>query len=77
MALMYNFRNYCQYIQDKDTELSLTDEELKILVDNIDRFIDDFLDIFWNSDLGNSYYDIKNVLDELLEEYKKERYDYE
>ena len=74
---MYNFRNYCQYIQDKDTELSLTDEELKILVDNIDRFIDDFLDIFWNSDLGNSYYDIKNVLDELLEEYKEERYDYE
>lgn len=77
MALMYSFRKYLQYIQTETNELSLTDDELKVFVDNIERFIDDFLDIYWNSDLGNSYYDIKKVLDELLEEYKEGRYDYE
>ena len=39
--------------------------------DDIDNnFVDDFLEIYWNSDYGNSYYDIKKVLDELIREYK-------
>lgn len=77
MALMYSFRKYLQYIEHNKEELSFADDELKVFVSHIERFIDDFLDIYWNSDLGNSYYDIKKVLDELLEEYKEGRYDYE
>lgn len=77
MALMYSFRKYLIYIENEDNELSLNDSELQIIVKNIISFTDDFLDIYWNSDLGNSYYDIKKILDELLEEYKEGRYDYE
>lgn len=72
MALMYNFRKYLQYITDNEDEIS--NKDLEILIENEDdidnNFVDNFLEIYWNSDYGNSYYDIKKVLDELIREYK-------
>ena len=67
MALMRCFSNFLDYIEE-DYEGS-QNIDFYILKENIERFVDDFLDIFWNSDLGNSYEDIQKILNELINEY--------
>ena len=69
MSLMYSFKKYLQYIEEKTDEI--TNEDLQVIVDNINNFRDDFLEIYWNSDLGNSYCDIKSILAELVLEYRE------
>lgn len=70
MALMYDFKKYIQYIADNEEEI--TNKDLEIILKNTDNgrtFIDEFLDIFYNSDLGNSYYDIKAIIKEIVDMY--------
>lgn len=67
MALMYDFKKYLQYIETKEKEFSNT--ELQQIIDNdLDVFINTFMEIFWNSDLGNSYTDIKSIMKESIKE---------
>ena len=68
MALMYDFKKYLRYIQDEERDYN--NEQLEFIVDNIYLFIDTFLEMFWNSDLGNSYQDIKSLITESIEEIK-------
>lgn len=67
MALMYNLRKYLQYIEIEDRDFS--NEELEYIIrQGLDLFIDTFMEIFWNSDLGNNYADIKAIMKESIEE---------
>ena len=67
MALMYNFKKYLQYIETEEKDFSNT--ELQQIIDNdLDIFINTFMEIFWNSDLGNSYTDIKSIMKESIKE---------
>lgn len=67
MALMYDFKKYLQYIETKEKDFSNT--ELQQIIDNdLDIFINTFIEIFWNSDLGNSYTDIKSIMKESIKE---------
>lgn len=67
MALMYNMEKYLQYIEHN--EEIFNNKELEILTKYERNFVDEYLDIYWNSDLGNSYTDIKYVLKEMIREY--------
>ena len=69
MALMYSFRKYLQYIQNEERDFS--NEQLEFIVKNIHLFKDTFMEMFWNSDLGNSYYDIKSLIEESITEIKE------
>ena len=69
MALMYSFKKYLRYIQSEEKDFD--DEQLKFIVKNIYLFTDTFMEMFWNSDLGNSYYDIKSLIAESIEEIKE------
>lgn len=67
MALMYNFKKYLQYIETEEKDF--TNAELQQITDNdLDIFINTFMEIFWNSDLGNSYTDIKSIMKESIKE---------
>ena len=67
MALMYDFKKYLQYIETEETDF--TNAELQQITDNdLDIFINTFMEIFWNSDLGNSYTDIKLIMKESIKE---------
>lgn len=67
MALMYNFRKYLLYIETEEKYFSNT--ELQQIIDNdLDVFINTFMEMFWNSDLGNSYTDIKSIMKESIKE---------
>lgn len=67
MALMYNFKKYLQYIEEENRDFSNT--ELKYVIEQgLDLFIDTFMEMFWNSDLGNSYADIKTLMEESIKE---------
>ena len=67
MALMYNLKKYLQYIETEEKDF--TNAELQKIIDNnIDVFINTFMEIFWNSDLGNSYIDIKSIMEESIKE---------
>ena len=67
MALMYDFKKYLQYIET--AEKDFTNAELQQITDNdLDIFINTFMEIFWNSDLGNSYTDIKSIMKESIKE---------
>ncbi len=67
MALMYNLRKYLQYIEIEDRDFS--NEELEYIIkQGLNLFIDTFMEIFWNSDLGNNYADIKAIMKESIEE---------
>lgn len=67
MALMYNLKKYLQYIETEEKDF--TNAELQKIIDNnIDIFINTFMEIFWNSDLGNSYIDIKSIMEESIKE---------
>lgn len=67
MALMYDFKKYLQYIETEEKDF--TNAELQQITDNdLDIFINTFMDIFWNSDLGNSYTDIKSIMKESIKE---------
>ena len=67
MALMYDLKKYLQYIETKEKDFSNT--ELQQIIDNdLDIFINTFIEIFWNSDLGNSYTDIKSIMKESIKE---------
>lgn len=67
MALMYNFRKYLQYIEVEDRDFS--NEELEYIIKRgLYVFIDTFMEMFWNSDLGNSYTDIKAIMKESIKE---------
>ena len=69
MALMYSFKKYLQYIHNEERDFS--NEQLEFIVKNIDLFTDTFMEMFWNSDLGNSYYDIKSIIEESITEIKE------
>lgn len=69
MALMYNFKKYLQYIHNEERDFS--NEQLEFIVKNIHLFTDTFMEMFWNSDLGNSYYDIKSIIEESITEIKE------
>ena len=69
MALMYSFRKYLQYIRNEERDFS--NEQLEFIVKNICLFTDTFMEMFWNSDLGNSYYDIKSLIEESIAEIKE------
>ena len=69
MALMYSFRKYLQYIRNEERDFS--NEQLEFIVKNIHLFTDTFMEMFWNSDLGNSYYDIKSLIEESIAEIKE------
>ena len=67
MALMYDFKKYLQYIETEEKDF--TNAELQQITDNdLDIFINTFMEIFWNSDLGNSYTDIKSIMEESIKE---------
>lgn len=67
MALMYDFKKYLQYIETEEKDF--TNAELQQITDNdLDIFINTFMEIFWNSDLGNSYTDIKLIMKESIKE---------
>ncbi len=67
MALMYDFKKYLQYIETEEKDF--TNAELQQIIDNdLDIFINTFMEIFWNSDLGNSYTDIKSIMKESIKE---------
>lgn len=67
MALMYDFKKYLQYIETEEKDF--TNTELQQITDNdLDIFINTFMEIFWNSDLGNSYTDIKSIMKESIKE---------
>ena len=67
MALMYDFKKYLQYIETEEEDF--TNAELQQITDNdLDIFINTFMEIFWNSDLGNSYTDIKSIMKESIKE---------
>lgn len=67
MALMYNFRKYLQYIEVEDRDFS--NEELRYIIkQGLDLFIDTFMEMFWNSDLGNNYADIRTLIEESIKE---------
>lgn len=67
MALMYDFKKYLQYIETEEKDF--TNAELQQITDNdLDIFINTFMEIFWNSDLGNSYTDIKSIMKESIKE---------
>lgn len=67
MSLMYDFKKYLQYIETEEKDF--TNAELKQITDNdLDIFINTFMEIFWNSDLGNSYTDIKSIMKESIKE---------
>lgn len=67
MALMYDFKKYLQYIGTEEKDF--TNAELQQITDNdLDIFINTFMEIFWNSDLGNSYTDIKSIMKESIKE---------
>lgn len=67
MALMYDFKKYLQYIETEEKDF--TNAELQQITDNdLDIFINIFMEIFWNSDLGNSYTDIKSIMKESIKE---------
>lgn len=67
MALMYDFKKYLQYIETEEKDF--TNAELQQITDNdLDIFINTFMEIFWNSDLGNSYTDIKSLMKESIKE---------
>lgn len=67
MALMYDFKKYLQYIETEEKDF--TNAELQQIIDNdLDIFINTFMGIFWNSDLGNSYTDIKSIMKESIKE---------
>lgn len=67
MALMYDFKKYLQYIET--VEKDFTNAELQQIIDNdLDIFMNTFMEIFWNSDLGNSYTDIKSIMKESIKE---------
>lgn len=67
MALMYNFKKYLQYIETEEKDF--TNAELQQITDNgLDIFINTFMEFFWNSDLGNSYTDIKSIMKESIRE---------
>ena len=67
MALMYDFKKYLQYIETEEKDF--TNAELQQITDNdLDIFINTFMEIFWNSDLGNSYTDIKSIMKESIRE---------
>ena len=69
MALFYNFKKYLQYIQNEEKDFN--NKQLEFIVKNIDLFTDTFMEMFWNSDLGNSYYDIKSLIEESITEIKE------
>lgn len=69
MALMYSFRKYLQYIHNEERDFS--NEQLEFIVKNIHLFTDTFMEMFWNSDLGNSYQDIKSLIEESIAEIKE------
>lgn len=69
MALFYDFKKYLQYIQNEEKDFN--NEQLEFIVKNIDLFTDTFMEMFWNSDLGNSYYDIKSLIEESITEIKE------
>ena len=67
MALMYDFKKYLQYIETEEKDF--TNAELQQITDNdLDISINTFMEIFWNSDLGNSYTDIKSIMKESIKE---------
>lgn len=67
MALMYSFRKYLQYISEDSKDFS--DRELEYIIKiGLDNFMDIFMEIFWNSDFGNSYMDIKAIIKESIKE---------
>lgn len=67
MALMYDFKKYLQCIETEEKDFSNT--ELQQIIDNdLDIFINTFMEMFWNSDLGNSYTDIKSIMKESIKE---------
>lgn len=67
MALMYNFKKYLQYIGEDNKDFS--DRELEYIIKiGLDNFMDIFMEIFWNSDFGNSYMDIKAIIKESIKE---------
>lgn len=65
MALFYSFRKYCQFIQYN--EKTIDNDTLEYITKNIEVFINTFKEIYWNSDLGNSYCDIKSIIIESIE----------
>ena len=69
MALFYDFKKYLQYIQNEEKDFN--NKQLEFIVKNIDLFTDTFMEMFWNSDLGNSYYDIKSLIEESITEIKE------
>ena len=67
MALMYHCKKYLQDIETEEKDF--TNAELQQIIDNdLDMFINTFMEIFWNSDLGNSYTDIKSIMKESIKE---------
>ena len=46
-------------------------QQFPYLLKNIHLFTDTFMEMFWNSDLGNSYYDIKSLIEESITEIKE------
>ena len=66
MALMYAFRKFIQFLEN---DKMLTDEELQEInkYGSVD-FIENFMEVFWGSQLGNSYEDIAKLIRETLKE---------
>lgn len=67
ISLLQEIENF---LENEKTDMELYLEELKIVVKKLDCFVEEILFIYYNSDFGNSYKDIKEMIKIFIEDFE-------
>lgn len=59
-----------KFLDNEKNTLMLNIDYLKVIMKNLDCFIDEILSIYYNSDFGNSYKDIKEMIKIFVEDFE-------
>lgn len=60
-----------RFLDNEKTDISIELADLKIIQKNLDCLVDEIVSIYYNSELGNSYKDIKCMFNEFIEDFKE------
>ena len=59
-----------KFLDNEKNTLMLNIDYLKVIMKNLDCFVDEILSIYYNSDFGNSYKDIKEMIKIFVEDFE-------
>ena len=59
-----------KFLDNEKNTLMLNIDYLKVIMKNLDCFVDEILSIYYNSDFGNSYKDIEEMIKIFVEDFE-------